>query len=514
MASWRSAMRMTARRRDPFGRLFVLTAPLLLGLLVVALSLGPETGTVWTGGLGPSAAGGQAATFLVLLDAVAVTLLAGAGCSAILRWRLTGESVSLLVGLALVALGVVWMVPTRLLGPAFALEASRTSGIAVVGLVVTVVLLLCGLRHGRGMEARPLVRARRWGVVVVIGGITTAVVISIWGRPFVIRPLGIEEQLALLVFASLGSLYLLVGHQQRRWLHGWVGLGLMALCYAELQETFSGGRLTFLVAAGVLRFVAAGIVLNGVVRELIDAYVAQQQRLFSAVLNVQAVEIGKAATQSREAEIRHDLRSGLLAIQAAIGAFSRTRATSEYLSGTTLTDAVSAEIKRLWSLADDTNDEPVVYDLAGALEPSVACHGALLDLSADVPDGLLLRGHPDALVGAIANLLANARVHAPGSSVRLEAARVGPFVEIEVTDDGPGVADAVRPRLFDRGFTTRRDGTGLGLDIALQLVRAEGGDLFCDRPEVGARFRMVLPAARSESDAPIIDLIVPSETSS
>ncbi len=110
----------------------------------------------------------------------------------------------------------------------------------------------------------------------------------------------------------------------------------------------------------------------------------------------------------------------------------------------------------------------------------------------------------------MANLLANARVHAPAASVTLTAARVGPFVELEVTDDGPGVADAVRPRLFDRGFTTRRDGSGLGLDIAMQLVRSEGGDLFCDRPEVGARFRMVLPAADGPADGPTIDLTEPS----
>jgi signal transduction histidine kinase len=513
MASWRSAITVKARRRDPFGRLFLLTAPLLLGLLVVALALGPETSAVWSGGLGAGTPGGQAATFLVLLDAIAVTLLIGAGCSAILRWRLARESVSLMVGLATVTLGIAWMIPTRLLGPAFDVGGSWVSAAAGVGVLVSAAFLLLGLRHPRGTETRRPVGAKRWGGLVVVGGIATAVIISVWGRPAVVQPLGVDEQVALFAFASLGSLYLLAGHQQRRWLHGWMGLGLLALCFAELQAAFSGGRMTFLVAAGLLRFTAAGIVLNGVVRELIDAYVAQQQRLFSAVLNVQAVEIGKAATQSREAEIRHDLRSGLLAIQAAMGAFSRTRADSEYLSGTTLTDAVSAEIKRLWSLADETSDEPIVYDLAEAIEPSVACHGAMIDLETEMSGGLLLRGHPDALVGAIVNLLANARVHAPGASVGLTAARVGPFVEIEVTDDGPGVADEVRPRLFDRGFTTRPDGSGLGLDIALQLTRSEGGDLFCDRPEVGSRFRMVLPAARGPAEEPTIDLTEGSVTS-
>ena len=43
MAGWRRAMGVTAKKRDPFGRLFLLTAPLILGLLVLAATLGPET---------------------------------------------------------------------------------------------------------------------------------------------------------------------------------------------------------------------------------------------------------------------------------------------------------------------------------------------------------------------------------------------------------------------------------------------------------------------------------------
>jgi signal transduction histidine kinase len=180
------------------------------------------------------------------------------------------------------------------------------------------------------------------------------------------------------------------------------------------------------------------------------------------VLNVQAVELGKAAARSREAEIRHDLRSGLMSIQAALGALSRTRADTEFLSGATLADAVSAEIKRLWSLTDHVSEsEPVVFDLAQALQPTITCHRSLMRLEVSLPDELMLRGQPDAVVGAIVNLLANARTHAPGATVALTAAQVGPFVEIEVSDDGPGVPAEVRPRLFDRGFTTRRDGPGL-----------------------------------------------------
>lgn len=515
MARWRRATELTGGRRDPFGRLFVLTTPVILGLLALAVALGPDAAPTWTGGVGRGVPGGQTAIVLVLLDAVATTLLIAAGCSAILRWRLSRERVSLHVGLAMIILGALWLVPTGVVGPAFELDAARVAGVGTFGLLAGAGFLVLGLRQPPRLRLGQVSGSRRWRWLVVLAAVALGVVISASARPSVVSSIDLAERTALFVFAANGSLYLLVGHRQRRWLHGWVGLGLMTFSYAELLAAFSGGRMTFLVAAGLLRFIGAGVVLNGVTREMIDAYVAQQQRLFGAVLNLQAIEIGKARTQAREAEIRHDLRSGLMAIQAAMAAFGRTRADSEYLSGTTLTEAVSAEIKRLWSLTDRAGDgEPVVHDLAASLAPAIACHGALLDLEASVPEGLMLRGQPDALVGAIVNLLANARTHAPGATVRLIAARVGPFVEIEVADDGPGVADDVRPRLFDRGFTTRPDGTGLGLDIALQLTRSQGGDLFCDRTEVGARFRMVLPAAPDPSEESTIDLTEPSEAPS
>mgnify|MGYP001820620731 FL=1 len=508
MAGWRRAIGAKARKRDPFGRLFLLTAPLILGLVALAMVLGPERS-----GAAPTAApGGATSTFFALIDTIAATVLIGTACSAIMRWRLTREGASLQTGLALFALTFLWLVPTRVIAAGFDHDESGYTVYAVLGLAATAGLLVGGVGVARPRLFRAAV-APRWlwlgGSVVVIA----SVIMADWLSVSATTTIELEARVAVVVFAATASLYLLVGHRERRWLQGWVGLGLMSLCYAELLVAYSGGRMSFLVVASLLRLTAACVMLNGVARELVDAYVAQQQRLFGAVLNLQADEIGKIAAQSREAEIRHDLRSGLIAIQAAMSAFSRTRADTEFLSGTTLTDAVSAEIKRLWVLTDRTSErqEPVVYDLAEVVAPALACHRSLIDLDARVPAGLRLKGQPDAVVGAIVNLLTNARTHAAGASVELTATRVGPFVEVEVSDDGPGVADEVRPRLFDRGFTTRRDGTGLGLDIALQLTRSQGGDLFCDGPEVGARFRMVLPAAPDPNEEPTIDLTEPSE---
>ena len=79
----------------------------------------------------------------------------------------------------------------------------------------------------------------------------------------------------------------------------------------------------------------------------------------------------------------------------------------------------------------------------------------------------------------------------------------GPEVVVEVTDNGPGIAAEVLPRIFESFFTTkpRGMGTGLGLPISLGIVRTLGGEIVVDsRAGQGATFRVRLPA--DESSAP------------
>jgi two-component system OmpR family sensor kinase len=114
-----------------------------------------------------------------------------------------------------------------------------------------------------------------------------------------------------------------------------------------------------------------------------------------------------------------------------------------------------------------------------------------------------VRADPDRLAQVLDNLLQNAARYA-ASEVRVEA-ETGDAgtVRITVVDDGPGVPDADRERIFDRlvrldaGRDRQHGGAGLGLSIARALARAQGGDLVClpAAPGVGARFRLTLPVA-------------------
>jgi signal transduction histidine kinase len=74
------------------------------------------------------------------------------------------------------------------------------------------------------------------------------------------------------------------------------------------------------------------------------------------------------------------------------------------------------------------------------------------------------------------------------------------YVDVSITDSGPGISEDVKEKIFDPFFTTRSMGTGLGLSISLQIAREHGGNLTARNLTQGAAFRFSLPAIPPESD--------------
>lgn len=84
----------------------------------------------------------------------------------------------------------------------------------------------------------------------------------------------------------------------------------------------------------------------------------------------------------------------------------------------------------------------------------------------------------------------------PGAKLHLKTRRDGHSVVIEITDNGPGIREAVQPRIFEPFFTTKNvgSGTGLGLDIAYRIITGRhGGDINFETGPAGTTFRVRLP---------------------
>jgi signal transduction histidine kinase len=112
---------------------------------------------------------------------------------------------------------------------------------------------------------------------------------------------------------------------------------------------------------------------------------------------------------------------------------------------------------------------------------------------------LTLRIDPQRFALAVANLVFNAADALGGRAdpqIYIDARSIGEVVELRVDDNGPGLPEAVIPRLFEPFFTTKPEGQGLGLGLAIsaESLAAMGGRITAtNRPQGGARFTISLP---------------------
>ena len=99
----------------------------------------------------------------------------------------------------------------------------------------------------------------------------------------------------------------------------------------------------------------------------------------------------------------------------------------------------------------------------------------------------------------VQSLISNAIDACPeGGRVVVETRTVDAGIEIRVSDNGHGIAPAIRDRIFDPFFTTKPvgKGTGLGLSISYGIVKDHGGSIdFESQPGQGTQFTITIPVA-------------------
>lgn len=151
---------------------------------------------------------------------------------------------------------------------------------------------------------------------------------------------------------------------------------------------------------------------------------------------------------------------------------------------------------------EDVDVRDLFLDIRATLRPQLGERTTLELLidgtSVDRGDAnaFVIAANSDALKGALINLIMNSSQAAAGHAhIQLGAWRDDDWIFFTVTDDGPGIGADVMPHLFEPFFTTRPQGTGLGLAVVQDVARSHGGDVRAESLRRGARFTLRLPAA-------------------
>ncbi len=136
---------------------------------------------------------------------------------------------------------------------------------------------------------------------------------------------------------------------------------------------------------------------------------------------------------------------------------------------------------------------PFLVEAGKVFESSAKARGVKFSVSSEAATLPCLDA--DAMKQALLNLLSNALDATPaGGRIVLRGRLKAKEYWIEVEDDGGGIPDADRDRIFDLYFTTKPEGTGLGLPLAHQIVQGHGGRIDVESASgKGALFRIRLP---------------------
>ena len=215
-------------------------------------------------------------------------------------------------------------------------------------------------------------------------------------------------------------------------------------------------------------------------------------------------------------KVAHEVRNPIAAIELnaeLVGDLVKERGGADMEEAATLVTAIREQVSALDAITEEylafarfprpQYDEDSVNEMVAALvefvRPVAARQGSLVEATTDqaVPpmaiDRTLLRQ-------AILNLVKNGlEALSRGGRLTVATHRVDDQVEIAIRDTGPGFAPEVGTRLFEQFFTTKPQGTGLGLYISRQIIEEHGGTLRWESaPGLGTTFTASLPIKRTE----------------
>lgn len=362
-----------------------------------------------------------------------------------------------------------------------------------------------GLNYAALAEVRAAMAGRSATVLRGLGDYSGAPWIAMLSRAYAIRvhhcrPIIADGRVVGIVMASRTPRGLFTGIYQDRW-SILTGIGLILIALVVLAGLLSRGiarpidalsRSSADIALGRVAVPDTPITAAIEIRALYDNFRSMAER----------IERRSRYLRDFAAAVSHEFKTPIAGIRGALeliddhgATMSATERQRFVANATADADRLQRLVERLLDLARAdmvTIDAEASADIAAV----VARLGAgAVRIVPTLPDWLpRARITPEVLETILETLLDNSR-HAGAASVEISAARQGDMIMLSVADNGCGVPEADRERIFEPFFTARRDsgGTGIGLAIARSLLGAMGGSIACVAVPRGARFVISLP---------------------
>lgn len=293
----------------------------------------------------------------------------------------------------------------------------------------------------------------------------------------------------------------------------WATTALGVAVLGVLPEAVIGppvvGALYWAVVAGSVGVVAVATVLYVALLTRIGHESVREARLAREELTLQAI-VRARDLEELGAKLSHELRNPLSAIKTLVQLSARAATDPESRERL---EVVESEIRRMQQVLQDylSFSRPLENLRTEDLRLSAVADDVVALLSGRAADaGVSLRCHgegrvvgdPLRLKEALLNLVVNAIDASPrGGRVEVEIAEEADAVRVRVRDGGRGMEADVLARIGTPFFTTREEGTGLGVALARATMVRHGGTLeYASRPGEGTVATVTLPAARRRTD--------------
>lgn len=251
--------------------------------------------------------------------------------------------------------------------------------------------------------------------------------------------------------------------------------------------------------------------ISGTFNRLVEDIAVQQKKLMEA----ERIRTWQDIARKMAHEIKNPLSPIRVSAETLMKAFRKKPDGFEKILEES-TSVISEEVQRIRKIVDEFVEfarlpapTKTLSDLNKVIEQASSLYRGMDNIKIEFRPGEIRRFYfdPDQITRVVHNLLKNAVEAFGGGNGRIiietaeHASFESPIAVVMVADNGPGMTDEVKSRLFTPYLTTKQDGSGLGLNICQRIVMEHGGSIELDsKPGSGTTITFTLPLSEEAEE--------------